>query len=291
MVLASSHPQVRNMTEDQNDLTTLTVQLLSAYVSKNTVASESLAALIQSTRAALAQDLSAAATESVGETFTPSISVRKSLASPDHIISLIDGKPYKTLKRHLARYGLTPDQYRARYGLPNSYPLVARSYSETRRAVAEKNGLGKKLAVGAETVPAQVPASDAKTSATPKASRKGATSREKQRAAQAKADPAPDTTPAVTDAPKAAVAKSAPQKIAKAKDAAPSRPEPAAGTKEARQRLSIAGPKEIRADGKAAVAPKAKPASKPKSLKAALDAASTHLNAKAKAPEAATSES
>src|SRR3546814_10094821 len=69
---------------------------------------------------------------------------RRSLASPDRILSLIDGRPYKTLKRHLAAHGLTPEQYRERYKLPSSYPLVAQSYSEARRAVAEKAGLGKR---------------------------------------------------------------------------------------------------------------------------------------------------
>ena len=78
------------------------------------------------------------------EEFTPAVSVRKSLASKDHIISLIDGKPYKTLRRHLSGHGLTPEQYRERYGLRADYPMVAESYSETRRAMAKKIGLGRK---------------------------------------------------------------------------------------------------------------------------------------------------
>jgi predicted transcriptional regulator len=72
------------------------------------------------------------------------VSVRKSLASPDHIISMIDGKPYKTLKRHLFRNGLTPDQYRQRYDLKPDYPMTAPAYSERRRALAHKIGLGAK---------------------------------------------------------------------------------------------------------------------------------------------------
>src|SRR3546814_16647843 len=72
----------------------------------------------------------------------PAVSVRKSLASSEHILSLIDGKPYKTLKRHLAVNGLTPDEYRERYGLPKSYPLVAKSYSEARRR-SEERRVGK----------------------------------------------------------------------------------------------------------------------------------------------------
>lgn len=76
--------------------------------------------------------------------YTPAVSARKSLGSPDHIISMIDGKPYKTLKRHLANNGLTPDEYRTRYGLKPDYPTVASSYSEQRRATAKRLGLGRK---------------------------------------------------------------------------------------------------------------------------------------------------
>jgi predicted transcriptional regulator len=74
----------------------------------------------------------------------PAVTVRKSLSSPDHIISLIDGKPYKTLRRHLSHHGMTPEQYRERYNLKADYPMVAPSYAETRRALAKKIGLGSK---------------------------------------------------------------------------------------------------------------------------------------------------
>lgn len=76
--------------------------------------------------------------------FAPSVTARKSLASKDHIISMIDGKPYKTLRRHLSKHGLTPEEYRARYGLKPDYPMVAENYSEQRRAMAKKIGLGRK---------------------------------------------------------------------------------------------------------------------------------------------------
>ena len=72
------------------------------------------------------------------------MTVRKSLASRDHIISLIDGKPYKTLRRHLAGHGLTPDDYRERYGLKADYPMVAPGYAEVRRDISKKIGLGRK---------------------------------------------------------------------------------------------------------------------------------------------------
>jgi predicted transcriptional regulator len=76
--------------------------------------------------------------------YTPAVSVRKSLASRDHIISMVDGKPYKTLRRHLTTNGMTPDEYRTRYGLKADYPMVAPAYSESRSAMAKTIGLGRK---------------------------------------------------------------------------------------------------------------------------------------------------
>lgn len=109
--------------------------------------------------------------------FTPAVTVRRSLASKDHIISLIDGKPYKTLKRHLSGHGLTPAQYRERYGLKLDYPMVAESYAEMRRGLAKKIGLGRKagtkVAVKSDAKPAAKPAAKtaAKSTAKPKAPR------------------------------------------------------------------------------------------------------------------------
>lgn len=76
--------------------------------------------------------------------YVGAVTARKSLASPDHIISMIDGKSYKTLRRHLATNGMTPAEYRERYGLKADYPMVAATYSESRRAMAKKIGLGRK---------------------------------------------------------------------------------------------------------------------------------------------------
>ncbi|MDH7972363.1 MucR family transcriptional regulator [Sphingomonas sp. AR_OL41] len=87
---------------------------------------------------------SAPAIEEATSEYIPAVSVKKSLASKDHIISMIDGKPYKTLKRHLAGHGLTPAQYRERYNLKVDYPMVSENYSEARRAMAHKIGLGQK---------------------------------------------------------------------------------------------------------------------------------------------------
>ena len=265
--------------EKQNDVTTLTVQLLSAFVSRNTVSSESLADLIKTTRAALAQD-ALVGTESVEETFTPAVSVRKSLASPHHIISLIDGKSYKTLKRHLAKHGLTPDQYRERYGLPKTYPLVAQSYSETRRTVAAKNGLGRKRLEAAEKAPSPAaPAAAVKAPAPSKAKKEPASPAQKQ---DGKGKPERAAKPLSTEEARSIPTKTDNDKKLTGSGKVGSAP----ARKGERKRLSIASPK--KAQSETAVT---KPASKPKSLQAALDAASTHLKGEATVREAGTSES
>lgn len=76
--------------------------------------------------------------------YTPAVTVRRSLASDEHIISMIDGRPYKMLKRHLGQNGLTPEQYRERYALKADYPMVAPTYAAKRRELAKKIGLGRK---------------------------------------------------------------------------------------------------------------------------------------------------
>jgi predicted transcriptional regulator len=141
-----------------SDVAALTVQLLSAYLSNNTVSSEDLAELIRSTKAALTQDAEPVVAPAEPEAFTPAVSARKSLASPDQIISLIDGKPYKTLKRHLASHGLTPETYRSRYNLPVTYPMVAPTYAAHRRAVAQKIGLGSRRPAAESVADAIAPA-------------------------------------------------------------------------------------------------------------------------------------
>ena len=112
----------------------------------------------------------APATEGPTSEYTPAVTARKSLASKDHIISMIDGKPYKTLRRHLSTHGLTPEQYRERYNLKADYPMVAESYSEARRAMAHKIGLGQKgrAARAAKPAPAAAPAPAKRTPRKPK---------------------------------------------------------------------------------------------------------------------------
>ncbi len=84
-----------------------------------------------------------------GEQHVPAVTARKSLASPERIISMIDGKPYRTLRRHLSTHGLTPEEYRARYNLKPDYPMIAPAYSAQRSAMAKKIGLGRKPATPA----------------------------------------------------------------------------------------------------------------------------------------------
>ena len=184
---------------EQPDYTSLTVQLLSAYVANNIVASDDLAGLIQSTRAALIAETAPEPVETVEH--VPAVSVRKSIASREHILSLIDGRPYKTLKRHLATHGLTPAEYRERYGLPAAYPMVAQAYSEQRREVAQKLGLGQRgtqaraAAAAAAEAPPVAPAPKVEAAAPkPKASRKPSTA---AAPAKSKAAPKAASVPAV----------------------------------------------------------------------------------------------
>jgi predicted transcriptional regulator len=121
--------------DDHVDVIALTADIVSAYVSNNSVPvleHEALAALGQAGVPA----------ESEAKKLTPG-QVRKSI-TPDALISFIDGKPYKTLKRHLTGHGLTIEAYRERFGLPHDYPTTAASYSAMRAEFARTAGLGHK---------------------------------------------------------------------------------------------------------------------------------------------------
>ncbi|MER9858740.1 MULTISPECIES: MucR family transcriptional regulator [unclassified Mesorhizobium] len=121
----------------------LTADVVSAYVSNNPVPVGDLPALIGQVHAALkgtAGSVSAADPEAL----KPAVPIKKSV-TPDYIICLEDGKKFKSLKRHLSsRYGLTPDDYRAKWGLPADYPMVAPNYAASRSALAKTMGLGRK---------------------------------------------------------------------------------------------------------------------------------------------------
>ena len=134
----------RSIAEANAGYTGMVSELVSAYVSNNHVAPADLPALIASVHAAVNGLANSTGTpeavEPKAEKPTPA-QIRKSVTR-DAVISFIDGKSYKTLKRHLTVHGLTPDTYRARFGLPPDYPLVAAAYSEVRSGLAKSLGLG-----------------------------------------------------------------------------------------------------------------------------------------------------
>ena len=123
-------------------LVSLTADIVSAYVTRNNVPAGDLPSLI----AGVHQSLAALGKEAQPETpaLEPAVPVRQS-ATPDYIVCLEDGKKFKSLKRHLGvHYGLTPDEYRAKWGLPRDYPMVAPNYAAARSALAKTMGLGRK---------------------------------------------------------------------------------------------------------------------------------------------------
>lgn len=124
------------------NLVTLTVDITSAYLSRNAVATSELLAMIESVHAALEKAGEPALPEA--PTLEPAVPVRVSI-KPDYLICLEDGKKVKMLKRYLnTRYNLTPQEYRARWGLPSDYPMVAPSYAARRAELARASGLGRK---------------------------------------------------------------------------------------------------------------------------------------------------
>ena len=121
----------------------LTAEIVSAYVSNNSVPSVDLPALIGQVHSALSR-VSNGQGETSLEPPKPAVAVKKSI-TPDHIVCLEDGKKFKSLKRHLrTHFDLSPEQYRKKWGLPADYPMVAPNYSATRSRLAKDNGLGRK---------------------------------------------------------------------------------------------------------------------------------------------------
>jgi predicted transcriptional regulator len=127
-------------TETTETLITLTADIVSAHVSNNNVTVTDLPLLIKNVHGALANLGEAPVEPEVKQ--EPAVSIRSSV-KPDYIVCLEDGKKLKMLKRHLmTRYQMTPDQYRAKWGLPADYPMVAPNYAEQRRDLAKRIGLG-----------------------------------------------------------------------------------------------------------------------------------------------------
>jgi len=129
-------------TIDADNYIELAADIVSAYVSNNSVSANDLAALISDVHGAL-QRVGAGVVEVVVEPLKPAVPLKKSL-SPEFIICLEDGKKFKSLKRHLrTQYNLTPEQYREKWGLPADYPMVAPNYAAARSELAKQMGLGQ----------------------------------------------------------------------------------------------------------------------------------------------------
>ena len=134
---------------ETDTLRELTTRIVTAYVSSNTVPADTLPSLITTVFQAL---------DSLGQTTTgipdlvPAVPVKKSVF-PDYIVCLEDGKKLKMLKRHLqSAYGMTPKQYREKWGLPESYPMVAPDYAAHRSALAQKIGLGRAVRTAPDVI-------------------------------------------------------------------------------------------------------------------------------------------
>ncbi|MEP6786638.1 MAG: MucR family transcriptional regulator [Sphingomonadales bacterium] len=132
-----------DINELQETMITLTADIVAAHVSNNSVAVNDLPLLISNVHGALTALTGPAPVEPAAKQ-EPAVSIRASI-KPDYVVCLEDGKKLKMLKRHLmTHYNLTPDQYRAKWGLPADYPMVAPNYAEQRRTLAKSIGLGTK---------------------------------------------------------------------------------------------------------------------------------------------------
>ena len=140
-----------------DELTSMTAEIVSAYVAGNTVPTGELSTLIQSVFTSLST-LGEPTPDAVpeGPAKATNAQIRKSI-TPDALISFEDGKSYKTLKRHLTTKGLTIAEYKAKWGLPSDYPTTAPSYSEARSAMAKSAGLGNQRKAPVEAVPVKAP--------------------------------------------------------------------------------------------------------------------------------------
>jgi predicted transcriptional regulator len=131
------------MADEQNSqLIELTAEIAASYVANNSVSGSDLPALISGIHAAL-KGVGQPVVAAVEERQTPAVSIRKSLGE-DFLICLEDGRKFKSLKRHLrTKYNMSPEDYRAKWGLPKDYPMVAPSYAASRSALAKEMGLGQ----------------------------------------------------------------------------------------------------------------------------------------------------
>ena len=139
------------MTEQANQDSTLslTAEIVGAYVSKNSLPSAALTDLIGRVHQSLT-GLSSRQKAEVPTALVPAVPIKKSV-TPDYIISLEDGRKFKSMKRYLGLRNMTPEEYRTKWGLPKDYPIVAPNYAIRRSELAKKLGLGRKAAAPAPT--------------------------------------------------------------------------------------------------------------------------------------------
>jgi predicted transcriptional regulator len=130
-----------NWDNTSSDKVSLSAEVVAAYVSHNSITPSGLPALIEAVHGALT-NLGGVTAAPEPQPLVPAISIRKSI-TPDYLICLDDGKKFKSLRRHIGSLGMTPDQYRVKWGLPPGYPMVASNYAATRSALAKKIGLGQ----------------------------------------------------------------------------------------------------------------------------------------------------
>ena len=132
------------MTDDANDILTMTTEIVSSYVGSNAhIQAADIPALIRSVRSALSESDAPTSVAEPEKAKPTKYQVNRSI-TPDGLVSFIDGKTYKTLKRHLGRHGHDMKSYKAAFGLPSDYPSVASNYSASRSAMAKTIGLGAK---------------------------------------------------------------------------------------------------------------------------------------------------
>jgi len=128
--------------DDKSEIIEMTADIVAAYVGHNSVAAGELPSLIQSIHRALAGVSSGAETVEAAPK-EPAVPIKRSI-TPDHLICLEDGRKFKSLKRHLrTKYNMSPEDYRAKWGLAKEYPMVAPNYAKARSELAKQMGLGQ----------------------------------------------------------------------------------------------------------------------------------------------------
>lgn len=168
----------------EQDNVQLAVGLVGAYVGNNPVSQGDLQGVLKATYETISN--LGTPTAPAAPEYQPAVPVKKSV-NPDFLVSLVDGRKYKSLKRHLSGHGLTPAQYRERYGLPADYPMVAPNYAKQRSELAKSMGLGQNRKQAAAPTAAPAKAAPAKAAAKATTPKKGAA----PKAAPTKTDAAP----------------------------------------------------------------------------------------------------